>query len=159
MVPQEVTCCSECDCILDQIKYTCTTCGEKTPTSRATLIVAAAAAKGKGKNREPSTSPTRTILARSPGSSGSYSSTARVGYELCAACFEKVGVDHSSASSVNGPYSRILSPTPQERSRAQRSAPKREGQLRHVFLEQFWDVHGWQVLGAQLLSVTCTPVS
>ncbi|KAH9024596.1 hypothetical protein EDB84DRAFT_430853 [Lactarius hengduanensis] len=83
-VPQEVTCCSECDCILDLIKYTCTTCGEKTLTSRATLI----AAKGKGKSSEPS-SPTQTILARSLGSSGSSSSTVRAGYELCATCFEK----------------------------------------------------------------------
>ncbi|KAH9172966.1 hypothetical protein EDB89DRAFT_2069196 [Lactarius sanguifluus] len=140
-VPQEITCCSECDCILDQIKYTCTTCGEKTLTSRATFI----AAQGKGRSGEPS-SPTQTILARSPGSSGSSSSTVSAGYELCAACFEKVGADHSSASSVKVSYSRTLPPTPQERKIARRGAPKRKGQLRHAFLEQFCDLRGWKVV-------------
>lgn len=37
-VPQEAPCCSECDCFLEGIKYTCTTCGENTPTSRATVL-------------------------------------------------------------------------------------------------------------------------
>ncbi|KAH9031321.1 hypothetical protein EDB85DRAFT_1959270, partial [Lactarius pseudohatsudake] len=138
---QEVTCCSECDCILDLIKYTCTTCGEKTLTSRATLI----AAKGKGKSSEPS-SPTQTILARSLGSSGSSSSTVRAGYELCATCFEKVGADHSSPSSVKVSFSRTLPPTSQERGIARRSAPKRKGQLRHAFLERFCDLRGWKVV-------------
>ncbi|KAH9000073.1 hypothetical protein EDB92DRAFT_1790048 [Lactarius akahatsu] len=141
-VPQEVTRCSECDCILHLIKYTCTTCGEKTLTSRATLV----AAKGKGRSSEPS-SPTLTILApRSPGSSGSSSSTIRTGYELCATCFEKVGADHFSASSVKVSCSRTLPPTPQERAIARRSAPKRKGQLRHAFLERFCDLRGWKVV-------------
>ena len=47
LVPEEVTECSECGCILDQIKYTCTTCGEKTPISRTELAAAAAVRKGK----------------------------------------------------------------------------------------------------------------
>ncbi|KAH9072358.1 hypothetical protein EDB83DRAFT_220538 [Lactarius deliciosus] len=151
-VPQEVTCCSECDCILEQIKYTCTTCGEKTLTSRATVI----AAKGKGRSSEPS-SPTLTILApRSPGSSGSSSSTIRTGYELCATCFEKVGADHSSASSVKVSCSRTLPPTPQERAIARRSAPKRKGQLRHAFLERFCDLRGWKVVEQDETSRPCS---
>ena len=48
LVPEEVTDCSECGRILNQIKYTCTTCGEKTPMSRAAL---SAAGMGKGKSR------------------------------------------------------------------------------------------------------------
>ncbi|KAI0251773.1 hypothetical protein BJV78DRAFT_407146 [Lactifluus subvellereus] len=50
LVPEEVSDCSECGRILDQVKYICTTCGEKTPTSR-TALAAAAAGEGKGKNR------------------------------------------------------------------------------------------------------------
>ncbi|KAI9433566.1 hypothetical protein H4582DRAFT_1986710, partial [Lactarius indigo] len=152
-VPQEVTCCSECDCILDQIKYTCTTCGEKTPTSRATVI--AEAAKGNSKSWEPS-SPTQTILARSPWSSGSSSSTTRAGYELCAACFEEVGADHSSPSSVKGSGSRKLPLTAQERGIARRSAPKTKGQLRHAFLERFWDLRGWKVIEQAETSRPCS---
>ncbi|KAI9464415.1 hypothetical protein BJY52DRAFT_816024 [Lactarius psammicola] len=153
MAPQEVTCCSECDCILDQMKYTCTTCGEKTPTSRATVIEAAAAAKRKGKSRdsEPS-SPTQTILARGPSSSGSSSSTARGGYELCTTCFESVGVYHSSTRSINGSFSRTLSPSPQERGIARRTATKR-----HAFLEQFWDHgHGWKIIEQEETSRLCS---
>ncbi|KAH9975696.1 hypothetical protein BGW80DRAFT_1457279 [Lactifluus volemus] len=41
LVPEEVTDCSECGEILDQFKYICTTCGEKTPTSRGELAHAA----------------------------------------------------------------------------------------------------------------------
>ena len=69
LVPEEVTDCSECGDVLDQIKYICATCGEKTPISRAAL----AAAVGKGKSR----------------------AGARVGYELCVMCFENVGLDHT----------------------------------------------------------------
>ena len=47
LVPEEVTECSECGCVLDHIKYTCTTCGEKTPVSRAALAAASAMRKGK----------------------------------------------------------------------------------------------------------------
>lgn len=144
-LPQKVTCCSECDCILDGIKYVCTTCGEKTPIARAAHIeAAAAAAKGKGRNREASTSPTRTILGRSLTSSGSSSSTARAGYELCDRCFEEVGVDHAWASCVNGSFS-----TPRELTIARRSPPKQEGQLRHAFVEQAQGPHGWIDLGAR----------
>ncbi|KAH9056727.1 hypothetical protein EDB87DRAFT_1635118 [Lactarius vividus] len=148
---QEATRCSECDCVLDQIKYTCTTCGEKALTSRATLV----AAKGKDRSSEPS-SPTQTILARSLGSSGSSSSTVRAGYELCASCFEKDGVNHSSASSVKVSCSRRLPPTAQERAIARRSSPKRKGQLRHAFLEQFWDLRGWKIVEQDETSRPCS---
>lgn len=59
LVPEVVTDCSECGIVLDQFKYICTTCGEKTPMSRTALAAAAAAAGvGKGKNRaSPSPSP------------------------------------------------------------------------------------------------------
>ncbi|KAN0129825.1 hypothetical protein V8E53_012297 [Lactarius tabidus] len=135
---QEFTCCSECECILDSIKYICTTCGGKTPTSRAALI-AAAEAKGKGgRNREASSSPTRTILGRSHSSSVSSTLTARTGYELCTACFERVGVDHSWASCVSGYFS-----TEKELGIARRSQPKQKGLLRHAFVEKFWDLHCW----------------
>jgi len=51
-VPEVVTDCSECGVVLDQFKYICTTCGEKTPISRTALAAAAAAASvGKGKSR------------------------------------------------------------------------------------------------------------
>jgi hypothetical protein len=53
-VPEVVTDCSECGIVLDQFKYICTTCGEKTPMSRTALAAAAAAAAagvGKGKCR------------------------------------------------------------------------------------------------------------
>jgi hypothetical protein len=54
-VPEVVTGCSECGVVLDQFKYICTTCGEKTPMSR-TALAAAAAGVGKGKCRaSPST--------------------------------------------------------------------------------------------------------
>ena len=52
LVPEEVTDCSECGRVLDQGRYICTTCGEKTPISRDVLAAAAAAAgMGKGKSR------------------------------------------------------------------------------------------------------------
>ncbi|KAH9024190.1 hypothetical protein EDB85DRAFT_277558 [Lactarius pseudohatsudake] len=51
LIPEEVTGCDECGCVLDQMRYICTTCGEKTPTSRAALEVAAAAVIGKGKSQ------------------------------------------------------------------------------------------------------------
>jgi len=55
LVPEDVTDCSECGRILDQIKYICTTCGEKMPMSRAELAALSAAAAadptGKGKSR------------------------------------------------------------------------------------------------------------
>ena len=50
LVPEVVTDCSECGVVLDQFKYICTTCGEKTPMSR-TALAAAAATVGKGKCR------------------------------------------------------------------------------------------------------------
>jgi hypothetical protein len=200
LVPDEVTDCSECGCILDQIKYTCTTCGEKTPMSRAALAAAAAAAGiGKGKSRAspdydgyteyegqelnyppyahrtpgasynhsntkplpalPSTSPTQTIFGRSLGSqstlvpsssSGSLSPIRRVGYELCAVCFEKVGLDHALPGGMDSPSSPTMQPTAQERSIARRSAPKRKGELRHAFLFQVWGFNGWQDIGAYL---------
>jgi predicted amidophosphoribosyltransferase len=49
-VPEEVTDCSECGNILDQIKYICATCGEKTPMSR-TVLAAAAAGVSEGDSR------------------------------------------------------------------------------------------------------------
>ncbi|KAH9977511.1 hypothetical protein BJV74DRAFT_888403 [Russula compacta] len=52
LVPEEVTDCSECGRVLNQGRYICTTCGEKTPMSRDVLAAAAAAAGvGKGKSR------------------------------------------------------------------------------------------------------------
>ena len=125
---QEATSCSECDSIFEGIKYVCTTC---------------AAGDEKGNSRDAPASPTRTILGRR--FSESSSSTVRAGYELCATCFERVGVDHSSASDMNG--SSRTTPTPKELKIARRSAPKRKGQLRHAFVEKFWD-HGWQAVGA-----------
>ena len=50
LVPEVVTNCSECGVVLDQFKYICMTCGEKTPMSR-TALAAAAAGVGKGKSR------------------------------------------------------------------------------------------------------------
>ncbi|KAI0306089.1 hypothetical protein B0F90DRAFT_1695946 [Multifurca ochricompacta] len=179
LVPENVTDCSECGRVLDQIKYVCTTCGEKTPTSRAALA-AAAANKGKGKSRafpdhehyhhghnaefeiygpeypplahrSPATPYTFTDRSNIPmhsssykplpawsglgsqttlvtsTSSGSSSSSTRVGYELCAMCFVKVG----SPSSPTAP------PTPQDLAIARRSAPKRKGQLRHASWSRF----------------------
>jgi hypothetical protein len=222
LIPEEVTGCEECGCILDQIRYICTTCGEKTPMSRVALEAAAAAAIGKGKSREspsylynhhgpnteyhfqepaypprahrcpisprfsasvntpaypsnhkplpalPSTSPTQTVLGRSVGSqstlvpsssSGSSSSTARAGYELCNMCFTKVGVDHSLVGGVDAPSSPTLPQTASELAKARRSAPKQKGQLRHAFVEQVWGFHGWQVIGARTLVVTRACVS
>ncbi|KAI0046964.1 hypothetical protein FA95DRAFT_1290328 [Auriscalpium vulgare] len=49
LIPEEVTDCSECGDILDSIKYTCTTCGEKTPVPRAELEREQALGKGKGR--------------------------------------------------------------------------------------------------------------
>ena len=211
LVPEEVSDCSECGRILDQIKYICTTCGEKTPTSRAALATAAAVGEGKGKSRSsldyhhheypaeyglqepaypprthrspatpyslsnspnasmysssskplpalPSTSPTQTIFGRSLGSqstlvpqssSGSSSSLTRTGYELCAMCFEKVGVDHSASGGVESPSSPTFPRTAQEISIARRTAPKQKGQLRHAFFEQVWGFNGWQDVGAR----------
>ncbi|KAH9967512.1 hypothetical protein BC827DRAFT_1174689 [Russula dissimulans] len=56
LVPEDITDCSECGCILDQIKYICTTCGEKMSMSRdelAALSAAAAAADLTGKGKSP----------------------------------------------------------------------------------------------------------
>ncbi|KAI9433568.1 hypothetical protein H4582DRAFT_987905 [Lactarius indigo] len=215
LIPEEVTGCDQCGCVLDQMRYICTTCGEKTPTSRAALeeAAAAAAAIGKGKSREfpsyvnhhhgPGTdynseepaypprahrvaitsrfstsvntpaypsykplpalpSPTQTLLGRSIGSqttlvpsssSGSSSSTARTGYELCNMCFTRVGVDHSLVGGVGAPSS----PTPpQTASELRRSAPKQNGQLRHAFAEQVWGFHGWQVIEQDEMSHHCS---
>lgn len=153
MVSQGVTCCSGCDCILEGIKYICTTCGEKTPTPRSTLIAAAVAAEDseKGKGRESSNSPTQTVLARR--FSESSSSTARVGYELCGTCFEQVGVDHSLASGINMNGSSRTTPTPKELGIARRTPPKQDGKLRHAFVEQFWYDNRWEDVGARLLVV------
>jgi hypothetical protein len=109
----------------------------------------------------PSTSPTQTIFGRSLGSqstlvpsssSGSLSPTRRVGYELCAVCFEKVGIeiDHALPGGMDSPSSPTMEPTPQERSIARRSAPRRKGELRHAFLFQVWGFNGWQDIGAYL---------
>jgi hypothetical protein len=213
LVPEEVTDCSECGCTLDQIKYICTTCGEKTPMSR-TALAAAAAGVGKGKSRAspdfhhrgdsteyelqdpphplrahpsqatlyapssanvpihfpntkplpaiPSNSPTQAIFSKTfgsqstlvpPSSSGSSSPTTRVGYELCAMCFEKVGLDHTLPGGMDSP----TLPTPQELAIARRSAPKRKGDLRHAFLFQMWGFDGWQDVGNCLSS--CIPCS
>jgi hypothetical protein len=144
-LPREFTCCSECECILDSIKYICTTCGGKTPTSRAALIAAAGAKEKGGRNREASSSPTRTIVGRGHRSSVSSSSTVRAGYELCTACFERVGIDHSWASCVSGYFSAT---SEIELGKARRSQPKQKGLLRHAFVEKFWDLHCWTDLGA-----------
>ena len=153
--PQEFTSCSECECILDIIKYTCTTCGGKTPMSRAALI-ATAEAKGKGRDRAASTgtSPTRTILGRGHSSSVSSTSTARAGYELCSACFEKVAVDHSWAFCVPGSSSI-------SKEKGRRTQPKQTWLLRHVFVETFWDsdLHCWKDIGALSFYVICGPKS
>ncbi|KAH9172964.1 hypothetical protein EDB89DRAFT_2069194 [Lactarius sanguifluus] len=200
LIPEEVTGCDECGCVLDQMRYICTTCGEKTPTSRAALEVAAAAVIGKGKSREfpnyvhhyhgPSTeynleeptypphahrvhvtasllsySPTQTVLGRRIGSqttlvpsssSGSSSSTARAGYELCNMCFTKVGVDHSLVGGVDAPSSPTSPQTASELAIARRSAPKQNGQLRHAFVEQVWGFHGWQVIEQDEMSHHCS---
>jgi hypothetical protein len=132
--------CSECDSILKGIKYVCTTC---------------AAAEEKGKNREASASPTRTVLDRRL--SGSSSSTARASYELCATCFERVGIDHSSQGWCS--TRETVHTTRQELAITRRSPPKQKGQLCHAFVEKIWGDHGWQVVGAQLHFVTCIPAS
>ena len=128
-----------------EVTYSCTTCGEKPPTSAG----AAAAAKGKSRNRE--ASPESTILGRNLASGPIPPS----GYALCFSYFEKVGVDHAWASCVNGTFS-----TPQELSIARRSPPKEKGQLRHAYVERVWDTasHCWKDVGARFLFVTCTEV-
>lgn len=203
------------------MKCICTTCGEKTPTSRLQLE-AAAAVKGKGKDREspnyesqhqgpsteynyeepaypprahrgpimlrlsssantpaypsnskplpalPSSSPPQPPIVRSIGSqstlvpsssSGSSSSTARAGYELCNMCFTKVGVVHSLMGGVDAPSSPTLPPTASELAIARRSEPKQKGQLRHAFVEQVWGFHGWQAIGARFLVLTRASMS
>lgn len=206
-MPEEVTDCSECGTILDQIKYICTTCGEKTPMSR-TMLAAVTAGVGKGKSYAspdfhrgnsteyelqdppgllrahrsqttlysssstnmpiqsnskplpalPSNSPTKMIFSKNFGSqstlvpsssSGSSSPSTRVGYELCAMCFEKVGLDHTLPGGIDSP----TSPTPQELAIARRCAPKRKGELRHAFLFQMWGFNGWQDVGNCLFSL------
>ena len=208
LVPEEVTDCSECGTILDQIKYICTTCGEKPPMSR-TVLAAAAAGVGKGKSRAspdfhhcgnsteyelqdppfplrehrsqttlysassvnmpvhsnskplpalPSNSPSQTVFSKNFGSqstlvpsssSGSSTPTSRVGYELCAMCFEKVGLDHTLPGGMDSP----TFPTTQELAIARRTAPKRKGELRHAFLFQMWGFNGWQDVGNFLSSL------
>ena len=201
LVPEEVTDCSECGNILDQIKYICTTCGEKTPMSRTTL---AAVVKSRASpdfqadfyyrgdsmeyelkvppyspraypsqatlyvpssanlpihfsNTKPlppilSNPPTPTIFSKTfgsqsilvpPGSSGSSSPTTRVGYELCAMCFERVGLYHTLPGGMYGPTFLTL----QRLALARRSAPARKEDLRHAFLFQMWGFHGWQDVG------------
>ncbi|TFY76515.1 hypothetical protein EWM64_g7495 [Hericium alpestre] len=49
LVPPEVTACSECNTILDSMRYVCATCGEKTPASREVLEADLVAGKGKGR--------------------------------------------------------------------------------------------------------------
>ncbi|KAI0319978.1 hypothetical protein OF83DRAFT_1107303 [Amylostereum chailletii] len=50
LVPDEVTDCSECGTVLDQMRYICTTCGEKTALSREELEVLKLTGKGKGRD-------------------------------------------------------------------------------------------------------------
>ena len=149
--PQEFTSCSECECILDSIKYTCTTCSGKTPMTRPTLL--AAEAKGKDRDRAASTgtSPTRTVVGRGPNSSVSSSSTARAGYELCGACFGTVAVNHSWVFCVPGSFS-----IPKEKARL--SQPKQTGLLRHAFVEKVWNLH-WKDVGALSFYETFDPRS
>ena len=72
LVPEEVSDCSECGNILDQIKYICATCSEKPPMSRTALAKAAAGVREGGRVSD--------------------------GYELCVMCFETVSLDHTMPS-------------------------------------------------------------
>lgn len=72
LVPEEVSDCSECGNILDQIKYICATCGEKPPMSRTALAKAAAGVREGSRVCD--------------------------GYELCVMCFETVSLDHTMPS-------------------------------------------------------------
>ncbi|KAH8984040.1 hypothetical protein EDB92DRAFT_1951101 [Lactarius akahatsu] len=198
LIPQEVTGCDECGRDLDRIKYTCTTCGEKTPTSRAPPE-AAAATIGKGRSRESlsyvhhrsntkynfqepayprahrvpitphfaasNNTPTQTVLSRSTGSqmalvpsssSGSSSSTACAGYELCNMCFTKAGVDHSSVDRVDAPSSPPLPQISSELAIARRSVPKQKGQLRHAFVKQIWGFQEWRAIEQDEMSHQCS---
>jgi hypothetical protein len=139
LVPEEFTDCSECGRILDQLKYTCTTCGENTPNGTSYNHL--------NTNPLPSTSPTQTIFGRSRGSSGSSGSLAarrHIKYELCGRCFKNVGVDHA----LPGRKDSASSPTPQELSILRRTPQRRKGELRHAFSCQVWGLHGWQDIGA-----------
>ncbi|KAH8998274.1 hypothetical protein EDB86DRAFT_3076119 [Lactarius hatsudake] len=214
LILQEVTGCNECGRDLDRVKYICTTCGEKAPTSRA-APEAVAATIGKGRTREslsyvhhspnanynfqeptyphahrvpitphftasnntaylsiykpppdlPSTPPTQTMLSRSTGpqmalvpssSSGSSSSTACAGYELCNMCFTKAGVDHSLVDGVDALSSPPLPQTASELGIARGSAPKQKGQLRHAFMKRIWGLHGWRAIEQDQVSHHCS---
>ncbi|KAH8120065.1 hypothetical protein DFH11DRAFT_1739314 [Phellopilus nigrolimitatus] len=127
LVPPACTDCSACGVLLDAFFYVCSTCGERTPRSRASAGANGHAngyTDGKGKARadvsmfDPLAYPPRAhtngkpfparpralpMLPSAPSapSASSVSSSSTVagdgGYELCPGCFETAGVLHALA--------------------------------------------------------------
>ncbi|KDR80641.1 hypothetical protein GALMADRAFT_240994 [Galerina marginata CBS 339.88] len=97
------------------------------------------------------------------------SSQHSMGYELCSACLESVGIHHAIEAGLAAPGSspgfNNMSPSHDDPQRAlqwRRAAPKK-GQLRHAYQEKVWGHLGWEdvVLDEAQISQcsTCTAVT
>ncbi|KIY71922.1 hypothetical protein CYLTODRAFT_418465 [Cylindrobasidium torrendii FP15055 ss-10] len=177
--PVLVTGCSECNSVLDSIRYVCSTCGEKDPVGPYQA--------GKGKGRLSTDSygsqyppqvhrSSHTLL----GSSGSYhesqqkllsslpntfgsDSTVHLsrGFELCSACIESAGLTHAIEAGVapgsSPTTSSALSPSSPTASQWRRLAPKEKGKLRHAYHEKIWGHGGWKDIEQdEASSISCS---
>jgi hypothetical protein len=152
--PGELTTCSQCDAVLDSIRYVCSTCKEKRPRSYEEIEAFKIGGKGKaphagdflsvypgytqnGTHSNGLIPPEKPISLLSDGSPDP-------GYELCPNCLESAGVDHALEMSLAPGSS--PSPTSPENTLSlwRRMAPQNKGQLRHAYLEKVWVGQGWQ---------------
>jgi hypothetical protein len=145
--PEELTTCSQCDAILDSIRYVCSTCNQK--KARPLEDIETSRIPGKGKDPWLYPPPAhrsrlyngymddKPIPLLSDG-------TPDPGYELCPSCLESAGVTHALEMSLAPGSS--PSPTSPENALSlwRRTAPTNKGQLRHAYLEKAWGPKGWQ---------------
>ncbi|KAF9479596.1 hypothetical protein BDN70DRAFT_983489, partial [Pholiota conissans] len=88
-----------------------------------------------------------------------------LGYELCSACLDSVGINHAVEGGLAAPGSSpiVSNMSPHDdsdqASKWRRSAPKK-GQLRHAFKEKVWGHYGWvDVVLDEALINTCSTCS
>ena len=150
--PTELTSCSECGVILDTIRYVCSTCKEKKPTTREELV----SLTGNRKFHDPFSYPPpsgRTNLKAESSRNSGFKDTPKLclpdgqrdpGYELCPSCLESAGVHHALEKSLD-PGSSPSPASPEHALSAwRRTAPKQKGKLRHAYVEKSWGWGGWQ---------------
>ena len=150
--PTELTSCSECGLILDAIRYVCSTCKEKRPTTREELESPMGGGKANDQFSYPPLGGRADLQVGSSHSRG-FKDTFKLslpdgrvdpGYELCPSCLESAGVHHALEKSLD-PGSSPSPASPEHALSAwRRTAPKQKGKLRHAYMEKSWGWAGWQ---------------